>query len=190
MARPREFEEEDVLNALRDVFWERGYDGTSYSDIIEATGLQKGSLYAAFGDKRTLYLRALARYDAQEVGAGIRMLKDQSIPAKRRLQNLMQGPIDAAGTKQGRWGCMLCNAAVDQAPVDPQTETAVVASMERFKDAIDVTLKDLPSFARSPRKRFDKATSLLAGYFGLRVLVKAGLPRDLIIGGARDILDF
>ena len=62
MARQREFDEDKVLDALRDVFWEHGYDGTSYSNIMAATGLQKGSLYAAYGDKRALYQKALSRY--------------------------------------------------------------------------------------------------------------------------------
>ena len=76
MARPREFDQEKVLDALRDVFWQHGYEGTSYADIMQATGLQKGSLYAAYGDKRALYLQALARYDAGEVRAAINMLCD------------------------------------------------------------------------------------------------------------------
>jgi len=46
MGRPREFNDDDVLNALRDVFWEHGYEGTSYADIMAATDLKKGSLYA------------------------------------------------------------------------------------------------------------------------------------------------
>jgi len=190
MARPREFDHEQVQNALRDVFWENGYEGTSYADIINATGLQKGSLYAAFGDKRALYQHALARYDTQEVGAGIKMLRDNDIAPMRRLEMLMQGPVDAAETKRGRWGCLLCNAAVDQAPIDKETEINVVASMDRLKSAIDVALKDLPAYARAHKMRDAKASALLAGYFGLRVLVKAGMSKSVIKATAQDILRF
>ena len=63
MARPRQFDEEDVKTALSDVFWEHGYEGTSYSDIMAATGLNKGSLYSSFGDKRALYQHALTEYN-------------------------------------------------------------------------------------------------------------------------------
>ena len=190
MARPREFNNEKVLGALKDVFWEHGFEGTSYSDIIKATGLQKGSLYAAFGDKRALYQCALAQYDAQEVAAGVKMMRDSNIPAKRRLQNLMQGPIDAAESKRGRWGCLLCNAAIEQAPIDKDTESSVLVSMERLEGAIGIVLKDMPSFATAPKKRSAKAKSLLAGYFGLRVLVKAGMPKSSIEAAAKDILSF
>ena len=102
----------------------------------------------------------------------------------------MQGPIDSAGTKQGRWGCLLCNASVDQAPIDPQTETHVIASMSRIQMAIETVLKDLPDYARAPRKRETKAAALLAGYFGLRVLVKAGFTRQQISDAAQDLLNF
>lgn len=188
MARPREFDQEKVLNALKDVFWENGFEGTSYADIIKATGLQKGSLYAAFGDKRALYQQALARYDAQEINAGIKMLRNTDLPAAQRLTILMQGPVETAGTKQGRWGCLLCNAAVDQAPFDQRTEINVKASMDRFQSAIAMALKDLPDFTRAPKARNAKAAALLAGYFGLRVLVKAGIPKPNIQAAAQDIL--
>jgi TetR/AcrR family transcriptional repressor of nem operon len=59
MARPRKFTEEDVVTAARDQFWSAGYAGTSLEDLTEATGLGRGSLYGAFGDKHALYLRAL-----------------------------------------------------------------------------------------------------------------------------------
>jgi len=98
MARPREFDTDKVLDALQDVFWERGYEGTSYAHITAATGLRKGSLYSAF-----------------QTGA-------------ERIDALMQSLVDAAETKRGRWGCLLCNAAVDQAPFDPDTEAAVLKS--------------------------------------------------------------
>jgi len=63
MARPRKFNEADVTSALRDVFWKHGFDGASYADIMKATGLNKGSLYASFGDKRALYQHAIADYN-------------------------------------------------------------------------------------------------------------------------------
>lgn len=190
MARPREFDQDKVLKALKDVFWENGYEGTSYPDIIKATGLQKGSLYAAFGDKRSLYQHALAKYDADEVSAGIKMLRDESLLGKKRLKMLMQSVVDAAGTKQGRWGCLLCNAAIDQAPFDTDVEERVTASMVRLQDAIESALKELPNYARAPKARRSKATALLSGYFGLRVFLKAGMSKDAIQIAAQDYLRF
>ena len=62
MARPREFDEERVLQAALEVFRAKGFEGTRLCDLEQATGLGRGSLYGAFGDKRTLFLKVLGRY--------------------------------------------------------------------------------------------------------------------------------
>lgn len=167
MARQREFDEDKVLDALRDVFWEHGYEGTSYADIMAATGLKKGSLYAAFGDKRALYQKAIARYDAQIVSGAVKMLRNQALSPKLRIDTLMTGPVEAVGTRAGRRGCLLCNAAIDQAPTDKDTELSVTTSMNRLKEAIAFAVQDDA-----------KADHILAAYFGARVMVKAGLGKE------------
>lgn len=166
MGRPREFDDDEVLTALQDVFWEHGYEGASYADIMAATGLKKGSLYASFGDKRSLYLLALNRYDKGNVSDGVSMLRNEALTGAERIGALMQNLIDAAETKRGRWGCLLCNAAVDQAPFDKSTETVVLASMQRIKDAIISAVKDTPAA--------DKADLIWTAYFGGRVIIKSG----------------
>ena len=169
MARQREFDEDKVLDALRDVFWEHGYEGTSYANIMTATGLQKGSLYSAFGDKRSLYQKAIARYDAQVVSGAVKMLRNETLSPRIRIENLMNGPVEAAGTREGRKGCLLCNAAIDQAATDKETETSVTSSINRLKDAITFAVNDAA-----------KADHIMAAYFGARVLVKAGLEKEAL----------
>ena len=169
MARPREFDTDKVLNALQDVFWERGYEGTSYAHIMAATGLRKGSLYSAFGDKRALYLEALAQYDTNKVSDGVAKLSNINLTGPERIGALMQSLVDAAETKRGRWGCLLCNAAVDQAPFDKQTETVVLKSMNRMKQAIAKALEDT--------KAADKVEAIWTLYFGGRVIIKSGASK-------------
>jgi TetR/AcrR family transcriptional repressor of nem operon len=169
MARQREFDEDKVLNALRDVFWEYGYEGTSYADIMAATGLKKGSLYAAFGDKRALYQKAIERYDTEIVSAGVKMLRNETLSPKTRIENFMNGPVEAAGSAKGRRGCLLCNVAIDQAPMDKDAESSITASINRLKDAIAFAVGDSV-----------KADIILTAYFGAHVLVKAGMPREML----------
>ena len=172
MARPREFDNDKVLDALRDVFWEHGYEGTSYSHIMAATGLQKGSLYSAFGDKRALYLQALARYDMGHVSGGVAMLRNEDLSGADRLGALMQDLVDAAETRRGRWGCLLCNAAIDQAPFNKPTETTVLKSMNRIKDAIAKALEGTDAA--------DKAELIWTLYFGGRVIIKSGGSKETL----------
>lgn len=172
MARQREFDEDQVLRALTDVFWEHGYDGTSYAQIMKATGLQKGSLYAAFGDKRSLYLKAIEHYDVGYVSGGVKMLGDTNVSGKVRIGNLFDALIASAQTPQGRWGCLLCNAATEQAPFDVSTENAVSKSMARLRKAIAKALKDTDA---------PEITELVwSAYFGGRTLVKSGAAKTTL----------
>ncbi|MEE2951880.1 MAG: TetR/AcrR family transcriptional regulator [Pseudomonadota bacterium] len=63
MGRHRQFDMEEVLDAAVRTFWRKGYEGTSYADLVEATGVKSPALYSAFGNKEQLFLKALARYD-------------------------------------------------------------------------------------------------------------------------------
>lgn len=172
MARPREFDTDKVLEALRDVFWEHGYEGTSYADIMTATGLKKGSLYAAFGDKRSLYLEALERYDKENVSDSVAMLSDESLTGEERITALTQSLVDAAQTKKGRWGCLLCNAAIDQAPFDEKSEAVVLQSMKRMKEGIRNALKNTSAA--------DKVELIWTLYFGGRVIIKSGGSKETL----------
>ena len=62
VGRPREFDEEQVLDAAMKAFWANGYEATSLADLVSVTGLHKGSLYQAFGDKHSLFIQTLSRY--------------------------------------------------------------------------------------------------------------------------------
>jgi len=172
MARPRKFDEADVKSALRDVFWEHGFDGTSYADIMKATGLNKGSLYASFGDKRALYQYAIADYARTQITPGVAMLKDASIPSKDRVMGLFNSLVKAAETPAGRWGCLLCNASIDQAPFDKDVEKSVTDALSRLRKAIRTCVKGTAA---------DGKTELIwIAYFGGHVMVKAGYSKTVL----------
>ena len=85
MPRPRKFDETDVVAAARDEFWSRGYAATSVDDLTSATGLGKGSLYGAFGDKHGLFLRALDDYIGTALDGVRAQLRDPAHSAYDRL---------------------------------------------------------------------------------------------------------
>ena len=189
MARPREFDATAALDAIKNVFWLKGYDATSYADLTEATGLHKQSLYGAFGDKQALYMRALAAYDDNEVSNGVAMLEGHgqkgSYDGKKRIEALLNAAIDAVGKHQDRRGCLLCNAAIDRAPFDPEVETVVSSGVMRIQKAVEKALKSDPTLKKKNLNLAQTSTMVTAAYFGIRVMAKSGIP-PAIMKSARD----
>ncbi len=131
MGRPREFEVDEAAQALLDVFWAKGYEGASLSDIEAATRLKKQSLYRVFHSKRGMYLAALAAYDRDHVAAAGDIL-GKAADARAGFAALLNGVVDSAIASGDRRGCFLCNASVDQAPLDPETSAGVSAMVSRL----------------------------------------------------------
>ncbi len=169
LGRPREFDEGDALATILDAFWKNGFAGTSMSDLVAATDLRKGSLYAAFGDKHAMYLKALALYDRTAVEGAVALLTGPGAPLER-LDRFLSLPITAIAKAGDRRGCFLCNASVDQAVLDPDTERAVKAGFRRMARALETALSAIPGEA----DRAGQAQHLLSVYFGLRVMAKGG----------------
>ena len=175
LGRPREFDEDEALAKIMHVFWAKGFEGSSMSDLVAATGLRKGSLYAAFGDKRAIYLNALALYDRTAINEAVRVLTGTGTP-RRRIGEFLQSAIDAVAIHNDRRGCFLCNASVDQAVLDLETGRSVKASLRRLGSALEVALLGLPAITIDDKRRHAEAQHILSVYFGLRVLAKAGYP--------------
>ncbi|MEM8770490.1 MAG: helix-turn-helix domain-containing protein [Pseudomonadota bacterium] len=172
MARPREFEIDDALNDLMHVFWRQGYEATSMFDIEDATGLNKQSLYRVFGDKRAMYLAALKHYDDTQVrGADVIFDSDDSAHAKFRV--LFESALEPVLKRNDRNGCFLCNASADQSQLDDQTQSFVSAAVNRLLSKFSHALSSDARYKTDIALRDATAAQLLAGYFGLRVLVRA-----------------
>ncbi len=173
IGRPRGFDADAALRTIMELFWRRGYDATSLADIVEATGLKKGSLYAAFGDKRAMYSKALARYEAL-TRADIEASLGGSGDPRARLRAFLSAPIEAARRAGDRRGCFLCNAATDQAPVDEEAARLVRRGFDHMAAALDRALAELGS------ERDAAARWLLAAYLGLRAMARAGVSREAL----------
>lgn len=159
------------------VFWEKGYEATSMQDLVAASGLLKGSLYGAFGDKRALYMIALVHYDRTRIQAGIDMLTGEG-SGEEKISRLFDSVIDSARAGVFAGGCLLCNASVEMAPVDSTIENSVKGIIRRFQTAVRAAIE-------SAVHRSDEAATLsgfiISAYFGARVLAKAGAPLQMIV---------
>ncbi len=181
--RPREFDEADVLAKIMSLFWEKGYEGTGLSDIMNATGLQKGSLYKAFGSKHDMYVRALAHYERLIVDAAAHALRTDGDPALR-IRAFLSAPIEAAWDKNDRRGCFLCNASADHAALDPETQALVVRGYGKLEASLKVAVGD--ARADWPDATIaGMAQLLLSVYSGLRVMARASVERDRLEGAKK-----
>lgn len=105
MARPRSFDPHEALDLARDVFWRQGFQGTSLDDITVATGLTKPSLYAAFGDKNTLFLKVLDRYHERVVANAERVLNEG--PARDAIERWLTSFVPFCSGVKGTRGSNL-----------------------------------------------------------------------------------
>jgi TetR/AcrR family transcriptional repressor of nem operon len=124
MARSKEFDPERALNKAMHLFWRRGYENTSVGELLRAMGIAKQSLYDTFGDKRTLYLKAMAHYRDQTNGAMEQML-DQIPSVKDGFAKLLYG-LAAETREQHERGCLLLSANLQR-----EANDAVIADLLR-----------------------------------------------------------
>ena len=118
--RPRSFDSDEVLDRARAVFWNLGYAATSLDDIAAATGLNRPSLYSAFGDKHALYIAALNRSRTEATAALAAALKLEA-PLRRVLGVIFDRTVDIYRRGEaGQRGCFLIGTAVTQAVDDPE----------------------------------------------------------------------
>jgi AcrR family transcriptional regulator len=170
--RPREFDAVAVLRKIMSLFWTRGYEGVSLSQIMAATELQKASLYAAFGDKRSMYLQALRQYHADKVSEAAGALKDNATPPLERIRAFLAAPL-AAAEAGDLSGCFLCNASTDQAALDADTRAQVQQGFDALANALRVPLIALRPDADQARLSA-QAHLFLSLYSGFRVMVRSG----------------
>jgi TetR/AcrR family transcriptional regulator, transcriptional repressor for nem operon len=138
--RPREFRPEQVLEEAMQLFWERGYRATTVDDLVAATGVKPGSLYAAFrGGKHALLLGSLARYSQLVVPQKLGEL-DRPGASVAAVRAYFDGLVQDLLSPEGRQGCLLVNSAIELSAQDDAVAAVVRghhARLERcFTDAL------------------------------------------------------
>lgn len=186
MARSRGFDTDDVLRRAMDLFWEQGYDGAGVQALCRATGLNAGSLYAAFGDKRGLFLQALRRY--------MQVVSHETIERLARhrsgleaIRDYFASLIDAMLDGQRRWGCLVTNSVVEFSCRDAEIAQEFRLHLARLEAALAGAIErarhegDLPASVSSQRA----AQFLMTIVQGMNVLAKMQPERVVLEGVAR-----
>lgn len=189
MARPRKFDENQVLDGAVAMFRERGYEGTSVPDLTAELGICRQSLYTTFGDKRGLYLKALEAWGRSEVDAKLSLLHADGSPLEN-VRTLIRG-LAALATTCPSEGCLTVTAMVEKRD-DPEALAVVegqVARLERgFRDALARAREqgELRADARPVRL----ARFLTTAIYGIGLLTRLPDSGGRIADAVAVLLDF
>lgn len=139
MPRPAEFDADEVVRQVMEVFWTHGYNATSIQDLVESTGVLRGSLYHTFSDKHTLYLQALARYGDIALRRATDLLNQPDSPHDR-VRRLFMDVVEVPEENRRR-GSMICNATTEMVPQDAEVAQVIERISAQLKGLIQTTLE-------------------------------------------------
>ncbi len=178
--RPRKFDEDQVLRAALQRFRTHGLSSTTLDDLAEATGVNRPSLYAAFGDKKALYLATLARTHAS-VDILFADLYAADYPLEKMLKALFIGTIEGFLTgEEGPSGCVAVNTATAEAVTDPDIRAALAGFLALQDSWIERLLEQAGS--KDPHGDAQIASSVI---HSLSTRARAGTPRAELIAIAK-----
>jgi len=188
MARPREFDERAVLDAASDLFWSQGYEATSTRDLAARTGLTPSSMYAAFGDKRGLFRRALDHY-LDRLRAKMRRLEATCSPGQA-ITGFFEDTIEQSLDDALQRGCMLVNSALEASPQDPEFRHVIAHELTLIEEFFrrHVAAGQRCGEVSGVHGVDDVARQLLALLLGIRVLVRVRPERPLLVGAVNQTL--
>ena len=190
MARPITFDVGTALDAAIECFWHRGYRASSVRDLASSMGICGTSLYNSFGDKRSLFIKALERYLDRTVRTRMRRLRGLH-PPKQAIGAFFAEIIERSLNDRARRGCLLINSALEVAPHDHMLGVEIGRRLEEieefFRSLIDAGRSDGTIPLRVDAGNV--ARLLLGVLLGIRVLARSRPERALLEGMARPALD-
>lgn len=188
MPRPKAFNPDEALEKAMQVFWHKGYEATSMEDLLEAMDLNRGSLYATFGDKRELFLKAMDLYC---VGSGSRLsILSQPGPAIPLIHQFIDAMLEFGLSDPQRRGCLLTNTVMELAPHEKDIAKKISGRFRSLEDAFFALLaraKQAGELAdgKDPRALARVLVTMMQGTI---VLIKAGTPAEVVRQTAKSAL--
>ncbi|SFE24610.1 transcriptional regulator, TetR family [Paenibacillus algorifonticola] len=177
MARYKEFEENVVLDKAMKLFWEQGYEKTSMTDLVEHMGIHRRSLYDTFGDKHTLFLKAMDRFRTK-INSELAGVVKGSETAVEALQLIISYMI--YGNEDSPSGCLMVNSAVELAMRDVDVDSKATESFTLAEQLF----KDIILWGQENGElNLDYDASVLAEHLnvvgiGLRAMARTSIPKE------------
>ena len=177
----KQFDTDEVLDKAMQAFWSCGYEATSMQDLVDRTGINRGSLYATYGDKRALFLSALRMYDDKVRRKLLTNLETSRSP-RDAIRQVFRAFADNVSERGGNRGCFLTNTALELAAHDREVRKIVANGQEEmqvfFAGMIDKgkAQREIPQRVQTQ----ETARGLLASLLGLIVLTRSRPERALL----------
>ncbi|MGZ0203259.1 TetR/AcrR family transcriptional regulator [Streptomyces sp. RM1] len=190
--RPREFDKDRTLERALELFWSRGYGATSIQDLVDALGVERGSLYGAFGDKRRFYLEAVRLYwEVYERHLTAALDTSPLLPALREILShpvRLDELVSDAGVPQG---CLVGNTTAELVPQDGEATDVVTRSYRRFTDIVADALRRAQAAGEVTDGARPEAQAQMLLYLvqGLSLVSRAGLDRTAALAAVDAAVD-
>ncbi len=177
----KQFDVDDALTRAMEVFWSKGYEAASMQDLLVHMGINRGSLYDTFGNKRRLFLKALRHYQATYLRSRV------AAAARGRTPKAVIGAMfemlvaDALGDNR-RSGCLLVNTALERAPHDAEVAAVVAEGLGEIEAFFAATIRQGRAAGEIPEHvdAVEAARGLLGLMLGMRVLARS-LPEETVL---------
>ena len=182
MARPVEFDKDTVLTNAMEQFWLEGYEASSVQKLLDATDINRGTLYNSFGDKDTFFKYCVDKYNDLLKADIDATLGNEKLGAWRAIESYFDTAIISAPNRQRIMGCLLVNSVCESIIWDRDIQRVVKNSLNILRRAIHARAKELEKGRQLKRGvKADTATDILMNlYNGLRVSARNGKgPRQL-----------
>ena len=190
--RPRAYQPDVALGKALDLFRKDGFAATSLDDLSAATGMNRPSLYGAFGDKRELYIKSYQRYRDDARALMVNIFRDE-MPIRKRLERIYAVALDIYLSGESPRGCFTVMTAASEAIADPEIRTMVLDALVGLDKAFAVCFQRAKESGELP----DAADPAVLGQLAsatihtIAIRSRAGVPRkelEAIVNGAIDVM--
>ncbi|KAF4516063.1 hypothetical protein B566_EDAN000300 [Ephemera danica] len=182
MPRSKEFNPDDALDHAMHIFWHKGYEASSMEDLLTAMGINRGSLYDTFGDKRQLFVKTLDHY-SHKVGADKFAILAQPGPALPSLRRFLRIMIEGALADPLRRGCLLTNSVMELGPHEHDIALKLKQAFQYGEDTFFRLLSRAQEQGELARHKDPRALARFLSTLmqGSIVMIKSGAEADAVI---------
>lgn len=175
MARTKEFNEDKALDKAIEIFWHKGYNGTSAQDLVTHLGLSRSSLYDTFGDKQKLFTQSLKKYQKQSQDQIVYLFETSENIKETLLDIFKQAIIESLEDKITK-GCFMVNSSVELAMHDQEIAKIVQNNAKTMEEIFTNAVKKGQDLGHISKKMDAKvlARFIFNNYSGIRVLARTG----------------